>query len=416
MFRNSLFLMLASVAGVAAAQTQDPQAAAPVQYDNGPATQQAENTIMDCGLDDSGRPLACPNDAGYTPDDQIAPADDAPLFAPDYYAYEDYQYYPPYPYYAGVSLWPAYYWPGYAWGWGGWGWGWGFPAFSIGFGWGGGWHHGGWWHGGWHGGYAWNGGGARFHGPWRYDGNGHFSDNRRDFGRSANFAANRNINAERGFNRGYSTARGVDGMQSSSFRANQAGANTFNANRFGAGRGTLPSSSYYANSRGVNNAQSFNRGDVSTANRAQFGGANAVARGGAFNSRQYSATMRGPTSFNSRSYSATMQSPRTMSSRSYPSVQRGGYAPQQRSFAGYPGSRAGVYGRSGYRAARLTPAVMAATPRRMRARRFIRPAAVMAVATAVTTTDRRCMKRKGPQHAGLFFAKFFRRSVQMRSA
>jgi len=153
-FRTSLFLMLTSMAGVVAAQTQDPLAAAPVQYDNGPAPQQAadnydarqqpaDTTVMDCGLDDQGRALACPNDeVGYTPDDEIAPADDAPLFAPDYYAYEDYEYYLPYPYYAGVSLWPAYYWPGYAWGWGGWGWGWGWPAVSVGFNFGWGWHGG----------------------------------------------------------------------------------------------------------------------------------------------------------------------------------------------------------------------------------------------------------------------------------
>jgi len=142
-FRTSLFLVLTSMAGVVAAQTQDPLAAAPVQYDDGPSPQQAagnddgaqqpnDNTVMDCGLDDQGRPLACPDDqVGYTPDDEMAPADDAPLFAPDYYAYEDYEYYPPYPYYAGVSLWPAYYWPGYAWGWGGWGWGWGGPGMYM---------------------------------------------------------------------------------------------------------------------------------------------------------------------------------------------------------------------------------------------------------------------------------------------
>ena len=103
-----------------------------MQYDDGPApqqtadnydSQQRDDTVIDCGLDDEGRPLTCPDDqAGYTPDDEMAPADDAPLFAPDYYAYEDYQYHAPYPYYAGVSLWPDYYWPGYAWGWGGWGW------------------------------------------------------------------------------------------------------------------------------------------------------------------------------------------------------------------------------------------------------------------------------------------------------
>ena len=73
MFRTSLFLMLTSMAGVVAAQTQDPLAAAPVQYDDGPAPQQAadnydnaqqpnDNTVMDCGLDDQGRPLACQDD------------------------------------------------------------------------------------------------------------------------------------------------------------------------------------------------------------------------------------------------------------------------------------------------------------------------------------------------------------------
>ena len=97
MLRTSLFLMLTSMAGVVAAQTQDPLAAAPVQYDDGPAPQQAadnydsqqqpgDDTAMDCGLDDQGRPLACPNDqAGYMPDDEIAPAAERPVFPPVYY-------------------------------------------------------------------------------------------------------------------------------------------------------------------------------------------------------------------------------------------------------------------------------------------------------------------------------------------
>ncbi len=365
MSRKALFLIMASVAtasmaGAAIAQTNDPLAAAPVQYDGGPSTQMA-STPIDCGLDDGGRPLACPNDTGYTPDDQFAPADDAPLFAPDYYAYQDYAYYPPYPYYAGVSLWPSYYWPGYAWGWGGWGLGWGWPYISVGFGWGWGGH--GWWNHG----YAWHGGGwgDHYHGPWRYDGHGHYADNARDFGRgghdrgfadrsrsgfaSSNFAGGGRGNF--GVNRSFTAQRGMtqNTNGAGAFARGSAFGNQARGAQFGANRGSLASSSYYANAHGTTGTQSFNRGAMNSANRTS--GFSSTTRGESFANRGYGINGQNArvASMPNRSYGAPSYRAAGTVNRSYGvSMQRGGFnVPQQRygspsrSYGGYATSMHG---------------------------------------------------------------------------
>jgi hypothetical protein len=348
--RTSLFLILTSVAMLggteaAVAQTQvtdDPQAAAPVQYDNGNGNN-GSATMMDCGLDDNGRPLPCQNDSQYLADDQMDEPDVDSAFAPDYYAYQDYEYYPPY--YAGVSLWPyGGYWPGY--GCCGWGFGWPVYGFGIdiGFGFGFGRHHG-FGHG-----FA---GHDHFHGPWRYDGHGHFWDNHAAFahngsfngrdsrgfaGRStANFGANRSMNNERGF------SRGINNAQSTSFRGNETRGATFGANR-----APLRSASYYSANRGVSNTQAFNRGNFNTNARGNTAVQNSRATGNGLNSnpRVTSMPSRG---YASQSYRSTNGPNRTYTG----TVQRGGsMGPQQRyngsvsrggNYTNYSGGRSPSY-------------------------------------------------------------------------
>jgi hypothetical protein len=305
--------------------TSDPQAAASVQYDNG------SNAPVDCGLDDSGRPLPCSNDSQFVADEQgqmDAPDVDS-AFAPDYFAYQDYQYYPPF--YAGVSLWPPYgYWPGYAWG--GWGFGWPYYGFGInigfGFGFGFGWHD-------------------HFHGPWRYDGHGHYWDNHREFARNdrfsnhgdyrnfagrspANVGGNRSLNNQRGFSRGVNTAQAGGAFRSNEARSVEA---------FGANRGALRSSSYYSAARGgVSNGQSFNRGNVNSNVRGSSFASGNRANGYGLNSNPHVASMpnRGYSTQNYRSNGTT--------NRSYAGAQRGGYGSPQRygSSGGYSRSSGAV--------------------------------------------------------------------------
>jgi hypothetical protein len=331
--RTSLFLILASVAGAAAAQTQvtdDPQAVAPVQYDNGSAP-----TQMDCGLDNYGRPLPCPNDSQYVADDQQMDEPDVDsAFAPDYYAYQNYEYYPPF--YAGVSLWPPYgYWPGYACC----GWGFGWPVFGfgidIGFGFGFGFGHFGF------------GGHDHFHGPWRYDGHGHFWDNHAAFARNGgsfngrdnrSFAANRSTSEQRG------SSRGVNSGQTTAFRSNDARSASFGANR-----APLRSASYYSSARGVSNTQAFNRGNFNTNARGNAVESNSRATGAGLNANPHVASMpnRGyasqsyrSTNVPNRSYTGTLQRGGLMGSqqRYYGSVSRGG------NYTNYSGGRSAYYG------------------------------------------------------------------------
>jgi hypothetical protein len=327
--RTKLFLMMTSVAmfamaTVATAQTQgtnDPQATAPVQYNNG----NGSNAPVDCGLDDNGRPLPCQGDVQYADDNQMYASDNDSAFAPDYYAYQDYQYYPPF--YAGVSLWPygGYgYWPGYAWG----GWGYGYPYYgfgiglSFGFGFGFGFHD-------------------HFHGPWRYDGHGHYWDNH------AAFAHN-----DRGFNgRGFgANSRGFAGQTASSNFANGRSFNNQNFNRgvgntqaFGGNRTALRSSSYYSNAHGVANSQSFNRGNF-----------NSSARSGSFatNNRGLNSNPH-VGSMPSRGYANQNFRANGSANRSYSSnVQRGGYGVSSQhygsaGYAHYAGNvRSATYARS----------------------------------------------------------------------
>lgn len=351
MLRTCLFLILTSVAGAATAQmqgTDDPQAVAPVQYDNGPAT------AMDCGLDDNGRPLACPDDSQYSADDQMDESDADSAFAPDYYAYQDYEYYPPY--YAGVSLWPPYgYWPDYAWG--GWGFGWPYVGFDIGFGFG--WHH------GWgHGHYAWN----HYHGPWRYDGHGHYWDNHRAFahnGRSfnshehaardshnfaggtpGNFGTNRSLSNARGF------GRGINNAQSTSFRSNETRGASFGANR-----APLRSASYYSAARGESNARTFNRGNFSANargaspnSRATGYGLNANPRVTSMPNRGYATQRYRTGAAPTRTYSANLQRSGLMGSqqRYYGSASRDGYTNYDVGRGASYGGRSASYARPTY--------------------------------------------------------------------
>lgn len=314
MLRTGLFLIFASVAMLggagAAAQTQgmgtdDPQAVAPVQYDNG---DNGSATLMDCGLDDNGRPLPCPNDSHYVADDQMDGPDVDSAFAPDYYAYQDYEYYPPY--YAGVNLWPPYgYWPGYACC----GWGFGWPVYGfgidIGFGFGFGRHHGGWDHG-----FA---GHDHFHGPWRYDGHGHYWDNHAAFarnGRSFNGRDNRSFAGGSGTNRSFNDQRGINNGRSTSFRGNETRSASFGGNR-----APLRSTSYYSAARGTSNS------------RATGYGLNA-------NPRVASMPNRGYSSQSYRSYRSGSVPNRTYSG----TLQRGGsMGPQQRYYGAT--SRGGNY-------------------------------------------------------------------------
>lgn len=355
MLRTSLFLIFASVAMLggtgAAAQTQgmetdDPQAVAPVQYDNG---DDGSATPMDCGMDDYGRPLPCSDDSQYVADDQMDEPDVDSAFAPDYYAYQDYEYYPPF--YAGVSLWPSYgYWPGYACC--GWGFGWPYYGFGFDIGFGFGWHHRGWGHG-----FA---GRDHFHGPWRYDGHGHYWDNHTAFARndrsfhgrgnfargnrsfsgnsSANFGASRSLNNQRGFSRGTNNAR------STAFRGNETRGATFGANR-----APLRSASYYSAARGVSNRQSFNRGNFNSYARGNTFAPNSRATGYGLNANPHVASMpnRGyasrtyrSTNVPNRTYTGRLQRGGSMGSqqRYYGSVSRGG------NYTNYGGGRSASYG------------------------------------------------------------------------
>jgi hypothetical protein len=169
-----MLLLGLAVVDLGLAQSNDPQAAAPVVYSDAPTAP------SDC----AGANAAACDAQDPAAEDEIADSwneDDVAYDAPVYDDYLDF--------YPGVSLLPVDYWaPGYAWGWGwpnyapygfgwsyyaGWDWGWPYLAFSWSWGWGGHHHH----HGGWgghlhHGAYAWQ----PYHGPYRYHGHGRYAD------------------------------------------------------------------------------------------------------------------------------------------------------------------------------------------------------------------------------------------------
>ena len=285
--------------------------------------------MMDCGMDNYGRPLPCTNNSQYVADDQMDEPDVDSTFAPNYYAYQDYEYYPPF--YAGVSLWPyGYgYWPGFACC--GWGYGWPYYGFglSFGFGFGFGFHD-------------------HFHGPWRYDGHGHFWDNHAAFARNDRSFNGRSFSGSRSFagrsSANFGTSRSLNNAQSTSFRANETRGATFGANR-----APLRSASYYSAARGVTNTQAFNRGNFSSNVRGNTVSPNSRATGNGLNSnphvtsmpnRGYASQSYRSTTVPNRTYSGTLQRGGMTGSqqRYYGSVSRGNYTNN------YGGGRSATYG------------------------------------------------------------------------
>jgi hypothetical protein len=254
MLRSFLFVAAALSAGAVCAQvTDDPQAAAPVVYDDAPAA--------DCGSalrNADGSPVmnCAPRVASENVERNAEPEevyDDAPVYdVPDYYTTGDF--------YPGVSLLPAYdYYPygyGYGWGWpyyayapfGYW------PSFSFAF-FGGGFRHGHGFHD--HDGRDHHGGHDHgYHGPYRYVGNGHYWNethpNARTSGTAAaRFAGNRDATSQRG-----TQNRAAFAPQNTATRTAPAT------------RTALPSASYYAANRNAGMANNQDRAAVGATNRS----------------------------------------------------------------------------------------------------------------------------------------------------
>jgi hypothetical protein len=270
--RSILLVTAIVIASAGHAQVSgDPQTAAPVAYSATQLTAQDCNNDIANGSSRDG----CPPISDQAPGDDRAVADDAPDYVPDYW--DEAPVYDAAPAYLGISLIPDGYWgwPYYGYGYG---YGFGWPYYGFGFGWPsygyaywGGAYWGGYWGGGsWHG-HDHHGGGdhgdwghhggdhhGNYHGPYRYMGHGQYAD--QGAGNTGGHGGNGSPRAgaptqtmtATNFSRPGSSpdhrstfAAAPAGSARGSAPANQMSG----SNRF-AGRGVLPSASYYAAARG----------------------------------------------------------------------------------------------------------------------------------------------------------------------
>ena len=344
MLRTNLFFILVLLSGASFAQSSDPQAAAPVVYDN--------QAPADCTNAD-GTPCVGYADAqagDYNGDYSVDYSGDG------YPAYDPTAYYWP-PFYLGVSLWPWGYWGYPYYGYVGWGYGygwpyWGYPYWGWGYCCGAYWGHYYAWHGDhWHGGgghdhghdgwhdHGHDGGNGGWHdhgsypGPYRYAGNGQYSNggsNRMAPGNTVHM--NDRAAAAATFSR--ATGEQANGANFARGGAMPAGARTDAG--FGAQRTSLRSSSYYSTAQRMAGDNVRVPGSLTGARAAtNFNGT--TVRGAAFGpNAQHTPGVRGGEQYHVA----------TMPNRSYASAQRG-YA-QSGAYGAHGYAQASGYGARGY--------------------------------------------------------------------